>query len=97
MPYKDIDSQCIVNQINAITSEGVALEHFQLYKKQKLEDGVMITYRWKFLVRQILVTDLVDLRVENRHDLFRTHHIYLETQICYLVKIRATNRCLDER
>lgn len=82
MPYKDIDSQCIVNQINAITSEGVALEHFQ---------------RWKFLVRQILVTDLVDLRVENRHDLFRTHHIHLETQICHLVKIRATNRCLDER
>ena len=56
-----------------------------------------MTYRWEFLVRQIMITDVVDLRVENRNDLLWAHRVHLKSQVSYRVIVRATSWGLKYR
>ena len=55
------------------------------------------TYWWELLVGKIRITYVVYLRIEDWNNLFWTHDVYLESEVCYLVKVLISGRSLDER
>lgn len=55
------------------------------------------TYRWEFLIREIRIAYHVNLRVKVRHDLFGTHTIDKESEVCAHVEILASHRVGDLR
>jgi hypothetical protein len=56
-----------------------------------------VTYGREFCVGQLRITDVVDLRVKERHYFFGTHRVHLEFQVRHHVEILAPRRQLRHR
>ena len=52
------------------------------------------TYRRKFLIGYIRITDIIDLWIEVRDDFLRAHCVDLVLEVGYCVEILTTCRCL---